>query len=126
MEPLSKIRAELRSYIDAGLDYANFRCWIAEVYADHAQAGESKELQLCRAIEWELADFSEGMISEEALRQSLSLLTDEACGTLLIQAPIQVYPPSPQMGVVLTGTSIAPVLAQGVSVGVGPALEYAS
>jgi hypothetical protein len=78
MEPLIEIRSELRQYVDAKIDYAQFRAWIADVYAKFAEAGESPELRICRAIEWEMADYSEGMVSEGLLRQSLSSLCNSS------------------------------------------------
>jgi len=76
MEPLNNIQSQLRAYVDGKIDYAGFRPWIADVYFDHIADGDSEALRLCRAIEWELADYSEDLISEELLKQSLSGLLD--------------------------------------------------
>jgi hypothetical protein len=77
MEPLNNIRSQLRLYVDGKIEHAAFRPWMAGVYFDHIAAGKSPALDLCRAIEWELADYSEGLTSEDLLRQSLSGLLGE-------------------------------------------------
>jgi hypothetical protein len=93
MESPSKIRSEIRSYVDGKIEYPKFRRWIAEVYADHARMVESEALRLCRAIEWEIADFSEGLVPEDLMKQALSGLceaTDESKTTVPAMATIRV------------------------------------
>jgi hypothetical protein len=75
MEPLSKIRSQLLAYADQQLAYADFRQWIADAYAEHAESGQqSAELHLCRSIEWACAEYSESFVSEDQLRQNLLLI----------------------------------------------------
>jgi hypothetical protein len=56
--------------------YAAFREYAAEAYADAARLNDTDLLAICRAAEWETADFSEGLISEPELQNRLSLLLD--------------------------------------------------
>jgi hypothetical protein len=71
MEDLNNIRKQLRAYVDAKIDYAAFRPWIAQAYLQLIEAGDSSALELCRAIEWECADFSEALVPEQKLRERL-------------------------------------------------------
>jgi hypothetical protein len=90
MEPLSSIQNKLRLYADAKIAYADFRSWISQAYSEHAEAGESEELRLCREIEWQCADYSEGLIAEPQLRQNLSVLTVEPEKNPLVRQPLIV------------------------------------
>jgi len=120
MEPLNKIRNELRRYVDGQTDFAQFRLWSANEYASRAVSEASAELQFLRSVESEVADFSEGMISESVLRESLSLLCDDNHIVFVLAEN--------QAGQVVTGTStvLSPVgTVAGQLVGVGPAWEYA-
>lgn len=72
MESLNKIRSQIARYVDEKIDYADFRSWMVGAYAEYAGSGqESPELAVCRAVEWECAQYSEGIISEDQLRVNL-------------------------------------------------------
>ena len=90
MEPLSKIRSQLRLYVAGKMEYGSFRRWIAEVYADCAKAGESEELSLCREIEWRTADFSEGLLDESVLRQDLASFCEDENTIVVTGQPLAV------------------------------------
>ena len=129
MESLSSIRSQIAAYIDGQIDYAGFRQWFVPVYADHAYAGESEELQLCRNVESQAADFSEGLVSEDELRSDLAFLRDGILPDQVLQrTELHVYPKGAAQAMVVTSTStvLSPVgTVAGQFVGVGPALEYA-
>jgi hypothetical protein len=79
MESLSKIRSELRSYVDGKIAYAAFRLWMVGVYAEYAESAQdaAPELALCRAVEWECAQYSEeNGISEDILRGRIRMLAE--------------------------------------------------
>lgn len=114
----------MNAYVMGEVDYAQFRAWFVGAYVDHAQVGESEELGLCRAVESQIADFSDGFASEDELRNALAL----ACaGILPVQQMVQVATEGvPQEIVTGTSTVLFPAeTAVGRSVGVGRALEYA-
>lgn len=119
MEPFSNIQKQILRYAEGEVSYEAFRCWIAEAYSEHAKSEQNTpEQALCRSVEWECADFSEGLMAESALRQSLAILASGG---------IQIYYGEPRL-VVSTGTSTVLSVGQraGQLIGVGRALEYAS
>ncbi len=127
METLKNIHEKVTSYVDGSIDYAAFRLWMADAYAGCNLTDQSEPLQLCRAIEWECADFSEGMISEMTLRQNLSALCSAQDTVVYCAEPITV-PQNVLQPSVLTGTSatiLSPAETVGRSVGVLRVAEYA-
>lgn len=70
---ISDIRALIESYL-GGADYSSFRGLLMGIYVALPDSEDSEALMLCRAAEWELADFSEGLIDERQLKENLSAL----------------------------------------------------
>ena len=107
MEPLRNIQNALRRFVDGEIDYSEFRLWIVDVYASYAAAEESAELRLCRAIEWEIADFSEGLISPELLKQSLGSLckpNEESTSDVPVYTAVKVPSLAYNASVLVDGT----------------------
>jgi hypothetical protein len=69
---ISELLALIDSYV-GGADQNLFRERLMNAYAGLSPSNPEDEeaLNLCRLAEWELADFSEGLIDENALRNAL-------------------------------------------------------
>lgn len=69
---VNDIRNHLAEYIAGRAEYHVFREQIVGIYSELASEGESVALNLCRAIEGEVANFSEDWISEAELKKRLA------------------------------------------------------
>ena len=113
------LRKYLADYTAGELPYAELREQLVEAYSQAAQSNDAELLSICRAAEWEIAEYSEGLIAEVELKRRLSSLN----------AIQMIVHPSVQSTEIVTGTStvlqaVAEIAVQ--PVGVGRALVYAS
>jgi hypothetical protein len=113
------VRKCLADYAARSMPYAELREQLVEAYGKAVQSSDAEVLKICRAAEWEIAEYSEGLIAETELMRRLASLN-------AIQVIVH---PGLQSTAIVSGTStvlqvVAEIAVQ--PVGVGRALVYAS
>jgi len=113
-------RKLLAAYAAGDVEYPAFRQEALEFYQKAVASSDGELLRICRAAEWEMAEYSEDLILEPELKTRLSSLT---------RAQLVVHVGG-ESSAVITGTSSAPQEAAGIVVvaqplDVLPALVYA-
>jgi hypothetical protein len=125
---MNQLRELLRQYVNGAIDLSTFRQRMVVQFLSVRNADPAVE-QMANLVECECADFSEGLVfSEDALRQSLSLLCDER-SPFLVRGEPMVVPRGFQQVIVSTGTSTVSLVETAVAeqlVGESRASEYAS
>jgi hypothetical protein len=85
------VRKYLLAYVSGKIDFATFWEWFAEVSVEAAGQFQGADLQLVREIALSVAEFTEGAVSEPALKADIRKYAGLGASlTLVFEAPPRV------------------------------------